>query len=222
MDGASVPEAAIHKHRHALPAENKIRLPKKLNIPPPARDVVLTKQRHQPQLGFFVSLASDPRHNFGTFFPCENIRHDEGLKLQILIRSGKPKDSITQGNLVIEKSPIIFFKHSFFHLNRLDLFQYKDGSKVIHQNIFCNGHTRRTRFAKFIMLIPGFPFAQIVCDNARGEGFEIRAEIGKQSLLPPNFSLAIIGCFFCLNGHACSSFHQHIFTVPRERFGRGF
>jgi len=76
----SMPETAIHKHRHALLWKNKIRPAKhRAPVAPPAGDLVLAKKRHKAQLRILVPAAANARHHLRALLRRENIRHSRAF-----------------------------------------------------------------------------------------------------------------------------------------------
>ncbi len=73
--GTEVPEATVNKHGHSFLDKNKVRLPRKFLLAPPAADFVLSEKSYQNKLGFLVAASSDLGHDVRAFSFCPNVSH---------------------------------------------------------------------------------------------------------------------------------------------------
>ena len=69
-----MPETAVHKHRHLLLSESKVRPARDGQMPSPAPYAGLPHELGQLDFGLFVPLAPDPGHDLGTLFFAYSIQ----------------------------------------------------------------------------------------------------------------------------------------------------
>ncbi len=78
MPGTPMPEAAIDKHRHLLPAKHKIGPPEHPLMPPPPGDPMPPQQRHHRPFRGPIPPAAHRGHDLGSFRFGEDVRHLRG------------------------------------------------------------------------------------------------------------------------------------------------
>src|SRR5258708_4859236 len=71
---ASVPEATINEHRHALTPENKIWLPGQCQLPPPAANPICPENSRQPHFGLLITDRAHSRHHLGALLSRKHVR----------------------------------------------------------------------------------------------------------------------------------------------------
>ena len=70
-----MPETAVHKHRHLLLSESKVRPPRDRQVPSPAPYAGLPHNLGQLDFCLLVALAPDPGHHLGPLTFRPNIGH---------------------------------------------------------------------------------------------------------------------------------------------------
>jgi len=75
MSWTTVPEATVHKYSDTAATEYKVRSAEDRLIPPPAFQVMLSKQKDERKFGRLVPLALDTSHHGGPLGFGEDISH---------------------------------------------------------------------------------------------------------------------------------------------------